>query len=112
MTELNSVTCGGLRGVSDSFATALWAPDALFEMLRAGVDGVNIHVRAYASQRSVRARFGRPRGPSAALRHAHVRTARLEPMHTSCDLRLDAPASVHLKAWAVATRRDGSCTCS
>jgi hypothetical protein len=44
MTELNSVTCGGLAGVSDTFVTALWAPDALFELLLAGVDGVNVHV--------------------------------------------------------------------
>lgn len=36
LTEINSVTCGGTRGVSDTFATALWAPDALFELLRAG----------------------------------------------------------------------------
>ena len=47
LTELNSVTCGGVEGVSDTFATALWAPDALFELLRAGVDGVNVHVRPY-----------------------------------------------------------------
>ena len=46
LTELNSVTCGGLPGVSNTFATALWAPDALLELLRAGVDGVNVHVRA------------------------------------------------------------------
>ncbi len=46
LTELNSVTCGGRPGVSDTFATALWAPDALFELLHAGVDGVNVHVRA------------------------------------------------------------------
>jgi hypothetical protein len=46
MTELNSVNCGGRAGVSDTFATALWAPDALFALLRAGVDGVNLHVRA------------------------------------------------------------------
>ena len=46
VTELNSVTCGGLPGVSTSFATALWAPDALFSLLRAGADGVNLHVRA------------------------------------------------------------------
>lgn len=45
MTELNSVTCGGRRGVSNTFATALWAPDALFELIRARVDGVNLHVR-------------------------------------------------------------------
>lgn len=46
VTELNSVDCGGRPGVSDTFATALWAPDALFSLLRTGVDGVNIHVRA------------------------------------------------------------------
>ncbi len=48
LTELNSVNCGGRAGVSDAFATALWAPDALFSLLRAGVDGVNLHVRAAA----------------------------------------------------------------
>ena len=46
LTELNSVNCGGRPGVSNAFATALWAPDALFALLRAGVDGVNLHVRA------------------------------------------------------------------
>jgi hypothetical protein len=28
LTEQNSVTCGGLAGVSNTFATALWAPAA------------------------------------------------------------------------------------
>jgi hypothetical protein len=41
--ELNSASCGGERGVSDVFASALWALDALFQMARVGVDGVNIH---------------------------------------------------------------------
>jgi hypothetical protein len=45
ITELNSVTCGGRPGVSDTFATALWAPDALFSLMAAGVDGANIHAR-------------------------------------------------------------------
>ena len=48
LTEINSVTCGGLPGVSNTFATALWAPDALFELMRAGVSGVNVHVRTDA----------------------------------------------------------------
>ena len=48
LTEINSVTCGGLAGVSNTFATALWAPDALFELMRAGVSGVNVHVRTDA----------------------------------------------------------------
>jgi hypothetical protein len=41
--ELNSVSCGGARGVSDSFASTLWVLDTLFNMARVGVDGVNIH---------------------------------------------------------------------
>jgi hypothetical protein len=41
--ELNSVACRGRTGISDTFASSLWAPDALFSLLNAGVDGVNIH---------------------------------------------------------------------
>src|SRR5205807_5734988 len=41
--EMNSVACGGKRGVSDTFASALWALDTLLEMARIGADGVNIH---------------------------------------------------------------------
>lgn len=42
--EINSVACGGKEGVSDTFASALWALDTLFELDRAGVDGVNFHM--------------------------------------------------------------------
>lgn len=41
--ELNSVACRGKSGVSDAFASSLWAVDALFELARLGVDGVNLH---------------------------------------------------------------------
>jgi Glycosyl hydrolase family 79 C-terminal beta domain len=41
--EMNSISCGGQPGVSDSFASALWSLDALFQMARVGVQGVNIH---------------------------------------------------------------------
>jgi hypothetical protein len=41
--ELNSVSCGAYRSVSQTFASALWALDMLFELDRIGVDGVNIH---------------------------------------------------------------------
>jgi hypothetical protein len=41
--ELNSVACRGKLGVSDTFASALWATDALFGLARVGVDGVNVH---------------------------------------------------------------------
>lgn len=103
LTEINSVTCHGRAGVSDSFATALWAPDALFELLRAGVDGVNVHLHADATNAAfllrghgLRARpllyglimFARTLGPGAQL----------------VPLRLNAPRAPHLKAWAVQTR--------
>lgn len=45
LTEVNSVTCGGRRGVSNTFATALWAPDTLFSMWNVGLSGVNIHMQ-------------------------------------------------------------------
>ena len=41
--EFNSVSCGADKPVSTTFASALWALDALFEMARVGVDGVNVH---------------------------------------------------------------------
>ena len=43
--EMNSVSCGQhyVPVVTRTFASALWALDALFEMARVGVDGVNIH---------------------------------------------------------------------
>lgn len=46
--ELNSVSCGGARGVSDTFASALWILDTLFNMAQVGVDGVNIHTFKHA----------------------------------------------------------------
>jgi hypothetical protein len=41
--ELNSVACRGQFGVSDTFGSALWVLDALFNLAAVGVDGVNIH---------------------------------------------------------------------
>jgi Glycosyl hydrolase family 79 C-terminal beta domain len=104
LTELNSVTCGGKKGVSDTFATALWAPDALFELLRAGVDGVNVHVRARAinaafslDQHGMTAHplfygmmlFNRTLGPGARLAAVHVA------------VRPAVQRATHLKVWAV-----------
>jgi hypothetical protein len=43
VTEMNSATCGGVPGISDTFASALWAPSALFAMAQAGVAGVDLH---------------------------------------------------------------------
>jgi hypothetical protein len=43
LDEMNSVACAGTRGVSDTFASALWLLDTLFNMANIGVDGVNVH---------------------------------------------------------------------
>ena len=47
--EMQSVACGGKRGVSNTFASALWALNALFSMAAQGVDGVNVHTFPGAS---------------------------------------------------------------
>ncbi len=43
LDELNSAACTGRRGVSDTFASALWLVDTLFNMTAVGVDAVNLH---------------------------------------------------------------------
>ena len=41
--EMNSDSCGSAPGVSNGFVSALWALDAVFQMARVGVNGVNLH---------------------------------------------------------------------
>jgi hypothetical protein len=41
--EINSVSCGADDEVSNTFASSLWAVDAMFELGRVGIDGVNLH---------------------------------------------------------------------
>ena len=105
LTELNSVNCGGRLGVSDAFATALWAPDALFALLRAGVDGVNLHVRAD----SVNAPFALSAAGLQArpLLYGLILFARaLGPRAQLVTVRSHAPRAVNLGAWAVRVGRD------
>jgi len=41
--EMNSASCSGKWGVSNTFASALWVLDTLFNLANVGVDGANIH---------------------------------------------------------------------
>ncbi len=43
MAEGNSIYQGGKRGVSDTFASALWAGDYMLQLAHAGYCGVNLH---------------------------------------------------------------------
>ncbi|MGH2873008.1 MAG: hypothetical protein ACRDL5_11180, partial [Solirubrobacteraceae bacterium] len=100
MTELNSVNCGGRPGVSDSFATALWAPDALFALARVGIDGVNVHVRADA----INAAFAiGPRGLDARpLLYGLILFARaLGPHPRLVRVITGQPRSLDLDGWVV-----------
>ena len=103
LTELNSVTCGGKPAVSDTFATALWAPDALFTLLRAGVDGANLHVRYYA----INAPFAITRAGFHArpLLYGLLLFERaLGPGARLVPTRLAAPRALNLSAWCVRVR--------
>ena len=94
-----------------SFATALWAPDALFEMARSGIGSVNWHIRAATTNAPVV--FGAD-GMSAAA--GVVRSRDLRPDDRSwrrASRRAARPAAGRpsLKAWAVRsawTRSDPS----
>lgn len=100
LTELNSVTCGGRRGVSNTFATALWAPDALFELAHVGVDGVNVHVRPH----KINAAFtvgSYGLGARPLLYGLILFTRTLGPGAQLVPLQLHAAPASHLKAWAV-----------
>jgi hypothetical protein len=103
LTEFNSVTCGGKAGVSDTFATALWAPDALFTAMRAGVDGANLHVR----ENTVNAAFTIDRSGLRSrplLYGLEMFTRTLGPQAQLVRLHLAAARSLNLSAWAVQVR--------
>ncbi|HEY1891909.1 MAG TPA: hypothetical protein VGG63_15995 [Steroidobacteraceae bacterium] len=47
MVETNSCYQGGKPGVSDTFASALWAADLMYRLAQGGANGVNFHGGAY-----------------------------------------------------------------
>src|SRR6185312_3653884 len=47
MAETNSCYQGGKPGVSDTFASALWAADLMYRLAHAGALGVNFHGGGY-----------------------------------------------------------------
>jgi hypothetical protein len=109
LTEMNSATCGGVPGISDTFASALWAPGALFAMAHAGVTGVDLHSwpRApYAPFTFTTPRAGATRAHARPLYYGLLLFAaaaghgsRLLPTHVSTDSGV--------RAWATLTRAGG-----
>jgi hypothetical protein len=106
VTEMNSATCGGVPGISDTFASALWVPGALFAMAHAGVSGVDLHSwpRApYAPFAFATARGGATRAQARPLYYGLLLFAdaaghgsRLLPTHVT--------TTTGVRAWATLTR--------
>jgi hypothetical protein len=48
--EINSVTCGGMPGFSNTFGPALWALNILPLYAQAGAEGVNFQTRPFTAQ--------------------------------------------------------------
>jgi hypothetical protein len=101
--EINSVSCGGARGVSDTFASALWALDTMFVLARAGVDGVNLHTFQGATYRLFRTelRGGRWRGIVAPEYYGLLLFTRAAPPGSRL-LRVSGGGTT-LRAWAART---------
>ena len=105
LTELNSVGCGGVAGVSNTFATALWAADTLFELARAGVAGVELHVRLYSINAPFR--FYGDGVLARPLLYGLILFRRmLGPDSRLVPVAVSSRTSLHLKAWAVRVSRD------
>jgi len=43
MDEANTISCGGLAGISNTFASALWATAYVSQAMSMGVQGINLH---------------------------------------------------------------------
>lgn len=102
VSELNSAVCGGVAGVSDVAAAALWAPDVLFALAGAGVSQVDVHTWAG----SLYAPFAFAPGETDVrpLYHALRLFARAAPVGSRLlPVRLDHAGDV--RGWATIDRR-------
>jgi hypothetical protein len=100
LDEVNSVTCGGTRGVSDTFATALWAPGALLSLLGTHLDAVNVHIRPTKVNGPLA--LGASGFIPRPLLYGLILFARtMSPAGALVNLKLSSPLPAHLEAWGV-----------
>jgi hypothetical protein len=99
--EMNGVSCGGYRGVSDTFASALWVLDTLFEMDKLGVGGVNIHTVPGGINEIIGAATGGGRRQISVHPEFYgmMLFAQAAPAGSRL-LQISAPAPAGVKVWA------------
>jgi Glycosyl hydrolase family 79 C-terminal beta domain len=98
--EMNSVSCGGMPGVSNSFASALWSLDALFAMARVNVDGVNMQTARSLNELFSFSRVrGRWEGQVRPIYYGLMMFAQAAPAGSRL-LALSGTAGTNVKAWA------------
>ena len=106
LDELNSASCGGARGVSDTFASALWVLNTMFELAQVGVDGVNIHTfpgAAYAPF-SFTHRHGSWSANVAPEYYGLLMFAQAAPAHSSLLALSLTNGGAQIHAWATRAR--------
>ena len=98
--EMNSVSCAGAPGISNAFVSSLWALDAVFQMARVGVDGVNFHTfpRARYELFDFTRRQGRWRGYVAPEYYGLLMFAQAAP--PGAELLKVSGARDNVRAWA------------
>jgi len=99
--ELGSVTCNGKLGVSNTFASALWATDALFSIAADGVDGINLHTFQNAANGlfDFQHSGGHWQATVHPLYYGVLMFAQAAPPGSRL-LRLSAPNQTQVRVWA------------
>jgi glycosyl hydrolase family 79 len=99
--EMNTISCGVDNGVAQSFASALWALDAVFQMARVGVEGVNMHTYPGATYElfSFTHSHGRWRGTVSPEYYGLLMFAQAAPAGSHL-LNVTATNTGAVKAWA------------
>jgi hypothetical protein len=111
LSEANSANCGGVRGASDSFSSALWGTDVLFGLATAGVRNVNFHTfnGAFYAPVDFGLRKGRRVGRVNPLFYGMLLFSRAVPQHSRLLPAGPNPPGATLRTWAtvdpIGTRR-------
>ena len=107
LSETNSSICGGLRGVSDTMASALWGTDLLFGLADAGVRNVNFHTWTGSHYGPVEMGIieGRPVAEVRPLFYGMLLYNRATPPGARFIDVGPNPPSARLKTWGTIDRR-------